>query len=363
MGEKREKISSIQLFALMEGFLIGSTIIINPASSAKEDSWLAFIIGWLGGLALISIYVMIAKKYPNKTLVEILKVHFGKYVGTFVAILYVCYFIHTASLVFRNFGEYNVALVYQDTPMVVIIALLAILIVYSVRGGIEVLARISELLQPLLILGILSLSLVLIASHNWTAMFPILKDGLLPVAKVGFSVMAFPFGELVAFMMIFPHLNKIKSISKVSYLGVAIGGAIILNTVLRDLIVLGPDIISEITYPTHLTSKLIPMVSIEPIVSLNFFICGGIKISVLIFAATYGISQIFKIDNYKPLVLAVTSFAVVLSIWIYSNVLEMFTWASKIYSYYALPFQVIIPIILLVFSFSPKKEQKSKQNS
>ena len=104
-----------------------------------------------------------------------------------------------------------------------------------------------------------------------------------------------------------------------------------------------------------MTARLIPSINIEPLVSLNFFIGGGIKVSVLIFAATYGISQIFKIDNYKPLVLAVTTFIVVLSIWVYSNVFDMFRWASKIYPYYALPFQVIIPIILLGISLLRKK--------
>ena len=61
-GEKSVKISSIQLFSLMVGFIIGSTIIINPANAAKEDSWLAFIIGWLGGFILIFVYLLDFKK-------------------------------------------------------------------------------------------------------------------------------------------------------------------------------------------------------------------------------------------------------------------------------------------------------------
>ena len=140
--------------------------------------------------------------------------------------------------------------------MVIIIALLAILVAYTVRGGLEVVARISELLQPLLIIGILSLSLVLIISHNWTAMFPVLKDGLLPVLEVGFSVMAFPFGELVVFMMLFPFLNKIKNTSKVSYLSITIGGAIVLITVLKNLIALGPVLIFRIILPCPYDSEI-----------------------------------------------------------------------------------------------------------
>lgn len=360
-GEKSVKISGVQLFSLIIGFIIGSTIIINPASSAKEDSWLAFIVGWLGGFVLIFVYVLIAKNNVNKTLVEILKDRFGKYIGTIVSILYIFYFIHLAALVFRNYGEYNVALIYQETPMVVIISLLAVLAVYTVRGGLEVSARISELLMPLLITGILSINFVLISTHNWTAMFPMLKDGLVPVLMAGFSVMAFPFGELVVFMMLFPYLNKIKNTSKVSYLGVTVGGGIVLISVLRDLIALGPVLVSKINYPAHMTSRLIPSISVEPLVSLNFFVGGGIKESVLIFASAYGISQVLGIDNYKPLVLAVTSFMVVLSVWVYSNALDMFRWADIIYPYYALPFQVIIPIILLVISLLRKKGISHKQ--
>lgn len=353
------KITTVQLFTTLTGFIFGSTVLMNPATQAKEDSWLAFIIGWAGGLVLIYVYLLISKYNPNKTLVEILIDNFGKYIGTVVSILYIMYFVHLASLVLRNFGEFSVTVTYQETPQVVIISLLALLVAYAVRGGLEVAARINLLLFPVIPVGIFLISLALLSYHDTTAMFPVLKNGIFPVLNAGFAVMAFPFGEVVAFLMLFPFVNATNKVSKVSFLSVIIGGAVLLLVLLRDLAALGPDLIANTNYPGHMTSRLIPFISVEPLVDLNFMVGGGIKISVLIFAATYGISQILKTNNYKPLVLAVTSFAVVLSIWVYNNAMDMFRWASKIYPYYALPFQVIIPLVLLGVSMYGKRSNKA----
>jgi spore germination protein KB len=138
-GEVVEKarISSIQLFLLITGFLFGSTVIIDPALSAKNDAWLATLLGGLGGTILIGIYAAIALLNPSKTLVEILRDRFGKFIGDAIAILYIWYFIHIASLVFRNFGEFICTITFPETPMIVISGFFAVILVYAVNSGIE----------------------------------------------------------------------------------------------------------------------------------------------------------------------------------------------------------------------------------
>lgn len=101
------KISGIQLALLIIGFTFGSTAIMNPSYGAGQDAWLAFILGFIGGTTLLGIYVAIAHLNPGKNLYEILESFFGKYLGRGIGLLYVWYFIHLASLVLRNFGEFT----------------------------------------------------------------------------------------------------------------------------------------------------------------------------------------------------------------------------------------------------------------
>jgi spore germination protein KB len=353
---KNTKISSIQLFLLITGYIFGSSAIMNSAAAAGCDAWLAYLLGWGFGSGLIVIYVQLARLNPSATLVEILQNNLGKLFGNFIALLYVWYFIHLAALVYRNYGEFIVTVTYNETPMIVIIACLAGLVAYSVRSGLEVLARITELLVPIIPIVIFITYFSLLTTHDYTAMLPFLEKGLTPVLSTAFSVTTFPFGETVVFLMLFPYLNRLKNISKVSYLSFAVAGSLLFVGLMRDLFVLGPSLLKELSYPAQATARLIPGIGIEPLIDLIFMIGGGVKTSVLIYGAAQGISQIFELKTNKPLVIPIVTFSVVLSVWIYPNMSEMFKWAAEIYPFYAVPFQIIIPIVLLIISLVKKRK-------
>lgn len=152
---KDVKISSVQLSILIMGFLFGSTAIINVATGAAQDAWLAYVIGWAGGFILIGIYAHISLLNPGRTLIEILKDNFGRYPGSIIAVLYIWYFIHLAALVLRNFGEYMVTAIYPETPILFVIILFALTIAYAVKNGLEVLSRTAEIFFPLLLFSVI----------------------------------------------------------------------------------------------------------------------------------------------------------------------------------------------------------------
>jgi len=357
MGKTR--ISSIQLFLLLSGFLFGSTVILGPAVEAKNDAWLAMLLGGSGGTLLMGVYVAIAMLNPSKTLVDILREKTGKVIGTILALLYVWYFIHLASLVFRDFGEFISTVTFPETPMVVVIGLFAVVLVYAVNSGIEVMGRLSELLVPVIPIVVLIISLSLITVFDYTAFFPILENGIKPVLKAAFTFIAFPFGETVAFLMLFPHLNKKENLKKVVFISAAFSTVIIITTFFRDIFVLGSDLMSRSTFAPHSASLLIPGINVEPLIDINLLIGGGTKISVCIYAATRALSQVAGIDDYRKLTRAVATFCIVLSIWVHENMIDLFTWATNVWPYYSMLFQIIIPLLLLVLSVREKNKSSN----
>jgi len=359
---EKARISSIQLFLLLSGFLFGSTVILYPARGAKNDAWLAMLLGGAGGTLLIGIYVAIVSLNHSKTLVDILKENMGKFCGNIFAILYIWYFIHLASLVFRDFGEFICTVTFPETPMVVVIGLFAVILLYGINSGIEVIGRLSEILVPVIPLVVLIISLSLIDTHDFTAFFPILENGLTPVLQAAFAFIAFPFGETVAFLMIFPHLNIKEKLKKIVLVAAAVSTLIAILIFFRDIFVLGSGLMARATFIPHLTSMLIPGLNVEPLLDINLMIGGGIKIFVCMYAAATALSQIAGIDDYRKLTGAISTFCVVLAIWEYENVLEMFSWAEKVWPYYSIPFQIIVPLLLLLLSLIRKKQAlKSKE--
>lgn len=356
------QISHIQLFMLLSGFLFGSTVIISPVQEAANDGWLAILLGGAGGFLLMWLYVKIALLNPSKTLVEILKERMGKVVGNILAVFYIWYFIHIASMVFRDFGEFITAMTFPETPMGVIIGIFAVLVVYVLNSGIEVLARLCEILVPIIYIAILIISLALITVRDFTAFLPFLENGITPVLKSAFSIISFPFGEAVAFLMVFPILYKEEKLKKVVFSATIVAIATVLIVFFRDLFVLGSGLIRRTNFVPHLTTLILPWFNVEPLLDINLMIGGGAKISICIYAAVKGLSQIIKIDDYRSLTGAVVIFSVVLCIWSFENVLELFAFTDKVWPFYSLPFQVIIPLLLLLLSFR-NKSRPSKQGA
>lgn len=348
---EKTRISSFQLFMILSGYLFGSTVLLSPAKGAKNDAWLAMILGGAGGILLMGVYVAIATLNPSKTLVDILRERLGKVAGSIFSVLYIWYFIHLASLVLRDFGEFICTVTFPETPIVVVIGVFAVTLVYVVNSGIEVIGRISELLVPFIPVVILITCLSLITVRDFTAFLPVLENGMEPVLKAAFSFVSFPFGETVAFLMLFNHLNKKEKLKNIVIVSALLSTLIGIIVFFRDTFVLGSDLMYRATFVPHLTSLLIPGLNVEPLVDINHLIGGGAKLSVCIYAAARALGQTAKINDYRKLTGAIATFCVVLSLWEYENQLEMFRWAEMVWPYYSIPFQIIIPLLLLLLSF------------
>lgn len=351
------KISQYQLVTLLTGFMIGSSIILNPAVSAKQDCWLGFLLGWAGGYILIGIYTYIAILNPSKNLVKILKENFGNVFGSIISILYIWYFIHLAALVLRNFGEFIISVTFPETPILFDIVSLSVVILYAVKKGIEVLARYSEVYIGVLVLILLIIFFLVLHEFDWSNFKPVLSRGMSPVFKAGFSTLSFPFGETVIFLMIFPYLNKQQNMFKINYISVTFVGVLLISSIIRNLLVLGTDMMMRDVFPSHMVISQIH-INLDPFLDIIFVMGGIVKVGICLYAASVGIKEIFNLEDYSPFVIPITAFTISLSIWVYSNAIEMITWAVEIWPYYSIPFQIVIPIVLLLVSYIKKKKTK-----
>ena len=354
---KDVKISSYQLIGIMIGFLYG--IVVNPTVGAKENAWIVFLAAWAVGYVLLSMYLAISKSNPGLNLIEILRSCFGKYIGNAIGLLYVWYFIHLAAIILRNFGEFDVAVIYAETPIIFLNICSMLVVIYAARSGIEVMGRSAEVVATIIPVTVILVFLFIYPAIDINNIFPILKDGIRPLLGSFLSTITFPFGELVVFLMIFPHLNDSKKLVKSSLIRLTIMGFILFIVTFRDLLVLGPNMFSRIVFPSAITAKLIPNLNVDPIIFLNQLIGGGIKITILLYCGSSALTQIFNLKNYKIFVIPLAIIIVALSEWLYKSSMETINWSINNYAYYAIPFQLIIPGILLVISLVKRKKVQS----
>ncbi|MFJ8235488.1 endospore germination permease [Ureibacillus sp. NPDC094379] len=368
---EKAKISAYQLLVLIFLFEIGSAILVPLASEAKQDAWLAVLIGLAGGCCLFWIYHSLYSYYPDIPLTDYIQIILGSVLGKVLAFFYVLYFMYNAARVLRDFGEMLVIVFYPETPLFVMNVLMVLVVVYTIRKGIEVIARTGELLFIIMMLIGIS-GIVLINSSGIiqiSNLEPFLEKGLKPVVKTAFTqTLFFPFGEVIVFAMILPYLKQSSKAMKTGLLGLGLSGLIIALIMAMNISVLGVDLISRSLFPLLSTIQTIEFVGFLQRLDITFMLStvfgGFFKISLYFYASLAGTANLFNIKDSAQLAYPLGFLLIVLSITIASNFSEhVYEGLQVVPLYLHLPFQVIIPGLLLIIAFFKNRKKLRKRNS
>lgn len=255
------KISGGQLFILMFLFELGTAIVIGPGLGAEKDAWLAVLLGLISGMILFLAYYALYRLYPEQPLTAYAKRILGKYIGSLIGIAYLFYFLYIAARDLRDFGELLTASTYIYTPMFVINAIMILAVAYVLYLGIEVLARTGEVFFFLLMaVGVVGTILVLVSGMiEVQNLLPILENGWKPVLNAWPVTYTFPFGEMIAFTVLLPYLNRPKLGLRVGWSAMSFSGILLIWVVAMEVAVLGVYVATRSTFPLLSSIGLVNM--------------------------------------------------------------------------------------------------------
>jgi spore germination protein KB len=364
---EKAKISGYQLFVLVVMFEMGSAILLGLGSEVKQDAWIAILFGLAGGILVFFINYRLFMYYPDLPLTSYLQKILGKWLGRFIGLLYIIYFIYIASRVLRDFGELLTTTIYNSTPLFVINTLMIITIIYGIHKGFEVLARVGELFFTIVyITAIVGMLLIIFSGLiHLSNLKPILEYGLKPVIKTFLTTtITFPFGEMVVFTMLLPFLNDKKKAKIVCLGGMILAGLNITITAVVNISVLGVDLFHRSTFPLLTTIGRIQIADfierLDVLFMLYLIIGGFFKIAIFYYAAVAGAADIFQFKNQRKLVFPIGMIVLFSSITIASNIAEFFKEGIKVVPIYlSWPFQIIIPSILLIIAFFLNRKKQT----
>lgn len=365
---EKAKISAYQLLVLIFLFEIGTAILVPLAIEAKQDAWLAVLIGLAGGCCLFLIYHSLYSYYPEIPLTEYIQKILGSFLGKILAFFYVLYFMYIAARVLRDFGEMLIIVFYPQTPLFVMNVLMVLVVVYTIRKGIEVIARTGELLIIIMLLiGISGIILIIISGIiEVSNLEPLLEEGLKPVIKTAFTqTLFFPFGEVIVFAMILPYMKQKSKTMKTGLLGLGLSGLIIALIMAMNISVLGVNLISRSYFPLLSTIQTIEVAGFLQRLDIAFMLAtvigGFFKISLYFYATVAGTANLFNIKDSAKLAYPLGLLLLILSITIASNFSEhVYEGLQVVPLYVHLPFQVIIPGLLLIIAILKNRKKQRK---
>lgn len=365
-----EKLSLWQLSILIFIFEIGSVAVVGIGREASQDAWIAIAIATVIGVGLIAFYYFLLRQLPGKNLFEILAFCFGKWVGKFVGALYVLYFLYIASRVLRDFCELINTVIFENTPIETIAITMMFVIVYMLYLGLEVLGRTSEVFIPYVFSFIILIGLGILFSGEmeFKNLQPVLAEGIGPVAKAIFpELLTFPFGEMIAFMVIIPYVTKFKKAGKVSIATVGISGFMIIYASIIQITTLGINMWKRSSFPLLSAAREISLLAFIERVDLIivFIVMFGIivKVSVFFYGGLKGIEYIIN-KPYRTLVFPIGMVISYFSIQISDTFAEHIEEGIMLIPIFMhLPLQLFIPAIITPIVIWKVKNNKRRTDN
>ncbi|MZP29643.1 endospore germination permease [Heliobacterium undosum] len=350
-GRGKEQVSFKQGVYLIVLFIIGSSLILPIGAKAKQDVWMAALLSLLFALPMVVVYGRILSLNTGMDLLEITTRLFGKIIGKAIIFVYAFYAFTLSGLVLINFGEFINVVAIPETPKLVIMFFLALLAIWAVKEGIEVIARTGEIYLPWIVIAAMLTFLLLLPQFEIQRLYPILYKNHQKIFQAAIDLFSFPLAETVIFLLLLSSSKQAPAV-KQYMMGLFIGFFAVFTSITAVMAVVGPEEYAANFFPGFLAVQEISigdfLQRLEVVIFLINILAGFIKICVCLLAACKGICHVFGFNEYRFLVTPVGFLSLLFASNIYSSTKQMSSWADAIYPYYAFPFQVLLPLLIWI---------------
>lgn len=340
-----------QAICFLTVFMCGSSIIIGGTTKTGQDSWMCLLVAQLFAVPMLMLYARIMWLFPEKNIYQIAEYVFGKFFGNIITVLFIWYSFHLSAMVLRNFSEFMQLVAMPETPQLALMLINLFTAVYMAKKGVEVMGKWVVVVICVLNVTILSTLFLLYNQVDFTNLMPVLNHSTKEFLECGYSLSSFPFMETIVFLGIADSVRRPNSPFKIYGLSIFFTSVILAVIMLRNIVSLGPAMLKSVYFPSYVSARIIDvsdfLVRIEGSISLNFIITGSTKIALCLLTACRGIAYLFRIDDYRKILLPVALAVTALCVTLYENTMQMMNFI-KIYPIYAFPFQVGIPLLIWI---------------
>ncbi|WHY03441.1 endospore germination permease [Neobacillus sp. DY30] len=304
MKYTQNQVTFMQYIFLIHGVQVGVGLLTLPrelAEKAGTDGWISLIIGWLFSTIASLIIIQVMKHYPNGTIIDLITHYLGKWCGKIAAFIFILYFAFIGSIVFVREGLFIQFWVLSQTNLLIILLLLSIPSYLIIRNNITILGRYAELVFFLTI-WVLFFYLNPLKEAHWLHLFPIMKEGWLPIlTAVKTTIFSFMGFEIAFFL--YPFLQQKHKAS----IGIFIANTLTLVVFLVVTIVAftfySPDEITQYNEPTINLLKIVEFKFLERLeivfLSLYIFVISTTVLP-MFFVTVFSASRLFgKQDHSK----------------------------------------------------------------
>lgn len=368
-------ISNRQSGAIIASSLIGVGVLTLPrdtTQTAGESAWIAAIGGGLLAMLGMAVIVILSNRYPGKTIVEYAANALGSanrpMIGRLLSFpIFLALFVFWSSstaIVARTFGEVVITTVLTKTPLEVIISTMLVTGFVLVMYNEEVLARVNEILLPIIVIPVLVIAFSSLQSARLDNLMPVFNGDWGGLLKSIFTTSSSYLGfEMMAVLYAKAEMSD-KRMSG-SMVGLAIPSFIYVLIVVSGIAVFGVEEIQLLAWPTLelVKTTAVPGLILERLESafLGVWVAAVFtSVGNMYFTTAVIAKQALKLRSHRWIAVCLLPFFYWLSLRP-QNVQELFQyqkWSGK----FGIFIVFVVPILLLIISMLRKQRGNSGEN-
>lgn len=340
-----------QAIIVLMFFTVGSSLDVGLNSASRQDAWLAIVIGLLLAIPLIWAFARLLSLYPGQSLYDIILDVFGRVAGRIVLLLFLLHIIMVGALILRNFADFLLVVTLPETPEFVFFLFMFALCVWMVKSGMGAFGRWAKFVLPLVLFVEAFMFLISVKDMDFDNLKPVMGSNFNTLLGSSFLLFSLPFTETVIVAFLFGRIRPAGNPYFIYGVGVSAGALILLAATLANILLLGGAALGKFYFPSYRSASIVTLGDffnrVEVLVGMFFMLTGFAKICVCMFAAAEGFSKLLNKQECRDMAIPAALLMLVLAQILFSNTFELYTWLQTVFPYYALPFQVALPLITL----------------
>ncbi len=309
MLASKEKISIRQLMLIL--FVITYTptmraIPVHTAKTAHQAAWLSPLITLAAVIPVILMFSSIYKKYKEESFMEITEDIFGKIAGKIITILYITLLTLLSAVNSRNYAEKLVATMFPNVNVMVFLVIMLAFVAFILRkSGLVVLARMNEIIFPILVTIFLSVFLLALKDIKISRITPISPLDFFPVLQ-GSSVVTAVFSHLPFLFLLSNNVNNKEKLKKVCLPAAGILAFLIMVLIIVCIGMLGTSTIELTRIPFVTAVKQVSLFHtlerVEAAVISQWIFSDFMLISIMLLIVLNLFKSLLKLSDTKPFI-------------------------------------------------------------
>ncbi|MCL5073257.1 MAG: spore germination protein [Actinobacteria bacterium] len=355
-----ETIALLTITISAKVFFSSPSVVVAKVGTA---GWYMTLISAFVAFLATVLLIRLLSIYPNKTLMEIYEIVYGKVVGKILSLILFASILITIVANSREFIEVMKVYDLPQSPPSYLLILLFLAVSVLAYLGLETIARFSKLMAFFLLLvyiSVLVLSMKLYEPHR---LFPILGYGLDTTVLSGIQRSS-AYGEIIIIGVIIGSLHGLKHAKRAAYLSLIISASIITTALLAFTLAFPYYTGEEITAPIYLMATLIEygefIQRIEPLFFFLWNISTVISVAALFYVLIIIYAYIFELDDKRPIIIPLGIIVIFLAL-VPQNIVQLTIGMVNMIRSYGWAFYFIPPVLTLAIAKITKRYGGSTQ--